>query len=212
MYKDYRLIEYVEAVDSIQPAPGGGSVSGLVGALGTALVRMYGHLTTNKKKFQALDRDKQRAFLDHFEKLSALQNDLIENVDLDAQAYELVMSAYRMKNETEEEKKMRQSAISSATLKAIQPPMTIMVKGTEALRLCKQMVEDGNKGVISDLAIGVIYLASAIESSSFNVMINLSALSESEKAHFEGRMILLLEESERLKKEILEQIKKRMGE
>lgn len=90
--------------------------------------------------------------------------------------------------------------------------MTIMVKGTEALRLCKQMVEDGNKGVISDLAIGVIYLASAIESSSFNVMINLSALSESEKAHFEGRMILLLEESERLKKEILEQIKKRMGE
>lgn len=104
MYKDYRLIEYVEAVDSIQPAPGGGSVSGLVGALGTALVRMYGHLTTNKKKFQALDRDKQRAFLDHFEKLSALQNDLIENVDLDAQAYELVMSAYRMKNETEEEK------------------------------------------------------------------------------------------------------------
>ncbi len=212
MYKDNTLMEYIQAIDSVQPAPGGGSAAGLVGALGTALARMYGHLSINKKKFAALPEDKKNSFIENFEKLTVMEQSLCDAIDRDAQAYECVMSAYRMKHETEEESALRQQAIHQATLEAIQPPMDIMVQSAEALRLCRKLAADGNKSVISDLAIGVIYLAGAAESSSWNVMINLSSLSDTDKTSYEKQMNALLEESTELKKEILCLIKQRMEE
>lgn len=210
MLKDQKIVDYIELIDSTQPTPGGGSVNGLVGACGNALVRMYGHLSIHKKSFLSLDPSKQTQFLNNFEQILELQKKMLFNLDQDALVYEKLMASFQMKKATEEEKKQRQIAIQEATLEAISPPMEIMRDGIQALYLCQDMIETGNKMVLSDLAIGVIYLACAIEASSYNVMINLKTLNQQEAIHLE--MSHLLQEANQLKTNILNKINQRMGE
>ena len=92
MLLDNKGIEILNQIDSSSPTPGGGSVSALVGALGVCLVRMYGHLTVNKKKFLALDASIQQRFTQNFEEILNQKNDLIQAIDQDCNAYETVMS------------------------------------------------------------------------------------------------------------------------
>lgn len=207
MYVEKCGIEILNEIDSSSPTPGGGSVSALVGALGVCLVRMYGHLTVNKKKFLALDEQIQHQFIHNFEEIVKQKNELIHGVDKDCKAYDAVMSAYRLPKVTEEEIAIRKEAIKQATYIAIESPYNIMSVSLDALRLCVDLIEHGNKGAISDLACGVIFLDAAIESAGLNVQINLSALDEEERKIWHEKMTSILNESHELKNKIVNSVK-----
>ena len=207
MLLDNKGIEILNQIDSSSPTPGGGSVSALVGALGVCLVRMYGHLTVNKKKFLALDASIQQRFTQNFEEILNQKNDLIQAIDQDCNAYETVMGAYRLPKTTEEEIQARNKALKQATYIAIESPYNIMTLSLDAIRLCVDLVDHGNINAISDLACGVIFLDAAIQGAALNVQINLAMLDENEKNEWSIKMTSILNESHELKEKIVNQIK-----
>lgn len=200
-------MEILSQIDSVSPTPGGGSVSALVGALGVCLIRMYGHLSVNKKKFLALDASIQKQFLHNFEEIINQKNELITAIDKDCDAYDEVMNAYRLPKTTPEEVQIRNEAIKQATYIAIESPYNIMVLSLEAIRLSVDLVEYGNLNAISDLACGVIFLDAAIQGAGLNVLINLSSLDETEKDCWNKKMTSILDESHELKEKIVSTIK-----
>lgn len=200
-------IEILNQIDSASPTPGGGSVSALVGALGVCLVRMYGHLTINKKKFLALDEIIQTQFKNNFEQIIQQKEALVKAIDKDCDAYDAVMNAYRLPKSTQEEIQTRNEAIKKATYIAIESPYNIMTLSLEAIRLCKDLVEHGNINAISDLACGVIFLDAAIQGAGLNVQINLAMLDEEEKNIWHHKMTSVLKESHELKENIVNRIK-----
>lgn len=207
MLVDNKGIEILNQIDSSSPTPGGGSVSALVGALGVCLVRMYGHLTVNKKKFLALEESIQYRFTRNFEEILNHKNDLIDAIDQDCNAYEAVMGAYRLPKTTDEEIQARNKALKQATYIAIESPYNIMSLSLDAIRLCVDLVDHGNINAISDLACGVIFLEAAIQSAALNVQINLAMLDEEERNEWSSKMNSILDESHELKESIVNQVK-----
>ncbi|HOP56898.1 MAG TPA: cyclodeaminase/cyclohydrolase family protein [Bacillota bacterium] len=175
---DNEVKQFLNAVDSPAPAPGGGSVSALVSALGVCLLRMVGHLTIGKKKFSAFPEDEQKAFLDEFARLEGIRGQLEEEIDKDTIAFNKVMAAYKLPKETEEEQAMRKNAIEMATKEAIETPYQAAVAAASALSGLDLLLKMGNKNAISDLGVAVLLLAAGIEGALFNVRINLPVLSD----------------------------------
>lgn len=170
--------EFIDQVDSVQPAPGGGSVASIVGALGVALSRMYGHLSIGKKAFLQLDDQTQQNFTIAFDKLQVLEKRLLELVDEDAKLYPQILAAYRLPKTTIEEQKLRKQAIYEATILAIEGPYKIAKCAYEALELTEILLPYGNKNVISDAACAIILLEATIETAIINMEINLALLEE----------------------------------
>ena len=166
---------FIKEVESDSPIPGGGSVSSLVGAFGTALARMYQNLSFNRKKYEASDEATKTEFVRVFAELAEVQKELLSYVIKDAEAYNGVIAAYKLPKESEVEKNERSQAIFDATLLAIDSPLSIMRLSVKALSLLKIIAGKGNDNAISDVAVGAILLASAVEGASLNVLINLTA-------------------------------------
>lgn len=200
-------LEILNQIDSSSPTPGGGSVSALVGALGIALVRMYGHLSINKKKFLALDESIQEQFIQNFNEIVKQKEALVHAIDKDCDAYDEVMNAYRLPKTTDEEIQIRNEALQKATYIAIESPYNIMKLSLDAIHLCEDLVDYGNKNAISDLACGIIFLDAAIQGAGLNVQINLASLDEQERKTWESKMTHILNESHESKENIVNKIK-----
>ncbi|MGL5099966.1 MAG: cyclodeaminase/cyclohydrolase family protein [Fusobacteriaceae bacterium] len=97
--------EFLSEVDSPSPAPGGGSVSALASALGVSLIRMVGHLSFGKKKFEGLDEGIKMEFKRRFDELQGIEEELKNLIDKDTESFKLFMAAMKMPKETDEEKK-----------------------------------------------------------------------------------------------------------
>ena len=174
------IIDFIDEVDSSSPAPGGGSVSALAGSLGVSLSRMVGHLTVNKKKFKGLDEAIQSEFMERFNELSSIKDELNILVDRDTEAFNYVMAAFKLPKETDEEKAARKKAIEEATYKAIDVPMVIAELSYRGLELIEYFGEYGNKNAITDLGVSSLLLATALEGAILNVKINLPGISDEE--------------------------------
>jgi len=175
---EMRLYQFLEAVDSDKPAPGGGSVAAYVSALGVALSRMTGHLTINKKKFGELDETSQKEFIKNFDSLKSLQDRLKDIVDEDTVSFTKVMAAYALPKETDKDKEIRNKAIADATLEATKCPMEAALIAYQALSITPSLIEHANKNAISDLASGMFLLQSGMKCSILNVKINLAGLAD----------------------------------
>ena len=170
--------EFIEQVDSAKPAPGGGSVAALVGALGISLSGMYGHLTVGKKVFEQLDDSTKKDFAKALEQLHVLENKLLGLVDEDAKLYPKILASYRLPKITEEEQKLRAQAIYEATILAIEGPYTIAKCAYEALEQIEILLPFGNKNAISDAACAIVLLEATIETAIINMEINLASLED----------------------------------
>lgn len=175
---DLSVEDFLNIVDSKSPAPGGGSVSALVSTLGCTLGRMVAHLTFDKKKYKELPLDEQENFTKSFEELEKYRYLLEELIDKDTEAYNLVMAAYKLPKETEEEKLLRKETIEKNLKLAIDTPMSICQISEKALILLKSILKNGNKNAITDLGVAAILLYSGIEGGVLNVKVNLGGLSD----------------------------------
>jgi glutamate formiminotransferase/formiminotetrahydrofolate cyclodeaminase len=168
------LKAFMDETASDSPAPGGGSVSAYVGALGVALGTMVANLSSHKRGWD----DRWKEFSDWAEKGKAIQNSLLQMVDEDTRAFNRLMDAFSLPKKSEEEKRLRESAIQDATKNAILVPLQVMETAFPGFELISEMVEKGNPNSISDAGVGALALRSCIRGAFLNVKINASGLND----------------------------------
>lgn len=163
---------FLDALAAGTPAPGGGSAAAYAGAAAAALVAMVARLTIGKKKYTAVEAQMQ-AVLSRAEALRAiLQHAVVQ----DAEAFKVVMEAYRLPKDTPEQQAGRSEAIETAMLEAAQAPLAVAGMAVEVLELASQVIEAGNLNAISDGASGAAMARAALNGAGLNVRINVNSL------------------------------------
>jgi len=168
------LRAFMDETASESPAPGGGSVSSYIGALGVSLGTMVANLSSHKKGWD----DRWKEFSDLAAEGKELQNSLLDLVDEDTDAFKRIMEVYRLPKKTEEEIRIRKAAVQEAVKNAILVPFRIMETAYSAFPLIKQMVEKGNPASMTDAAVGALALRSCIKGAYLNVRINATSLDD----------------------------------
>ena len=116
------------------------------------------------------------------DRAEALEEDFLELVDDDEKAFLPLMDAYKMPHNTEIEKAKRLAILTAAKSAACQPPLKIMRKCCEAIDLCGEFAEKGNKNALSDAGVGVLFCKAALQGASLNIYINTKTLADVEYA------------------------------
>ncbi|MFA6827083.1 MAG: cyclodeaminase/cyclohydrolase family protein [Bacilli bacterium] len=204
---DLKVKQFIDEVDSNSPAPGGGSVSALLSVLGISLSKMVGHLSINKKKFLKLDESIQKTFKNNLIVLDNFKKELMPLIDADTESFNLIMKAYSLKKDSEEEIILRNKKIEAATIEAIKVPFRVAYLSLEALKVLDFILEYGNKQTISDLGVSVLALSSGIEGAIYNVMINLGSLkNERIISDYKEKSKEILNKTNIFKKSVLEKV------
>jgi glutamate formiminotransferase/formiminotetrahydrofolate cyclodeaminase len=162
------LTDFADETASESPAPGGGSVSAYVGALGISLGTMVANLSSHKKGWD----DKWEEFSKQAEKGQQYKYELLRLVDEDTKAFNNIITAMGLPKGTEEEKAIRAKAIQEATRYAIEIPFKVMQTACESMEVIKAMVETGNPNSITDAGVGALCARSAVIGAFMNVRIN----------------------------------------
>jgi glutamate formiminotransferase / formiminotetrahydrofolate cyclodeaminase len=170
------LKQFMDETASESPAPGGGSISALMGALGVSLGTMVANLSSHKRGWD----DQWKEFSDWADKGKTLQNNLLRLVDEDTVAFNRILEAYALPKKSDEEKKSREKAVQEATKNAILVPFSVMETACTGFELIKAMVESGNPNSITDAGVGALAIRSCIKGAFLNVKINASGLQDKE--------------------------------
>ena len=175
---DKKLSDYINEVDSSSPAPGGGSVMGIVGSLACALAGMVGHLTINKKVFKELTDKEKNDFNKAIENIKEIKIKLMEIVDKDSESFNIFMEAMKLPKNTEEEKLIRKNAISKASIKATENPFNTLKYCYELMPLFETVLKYGNTNLITDIASAYILIYCASKGSILNININIPLIDD----------------------------------
>jgi glutamate formiminotransferase / formiminotetrahydrofolate cyclodeaminase len=173
---DLSLKLFMNETASESPAPGGGSVSAYIGALGVALGTMVANLSSHKRGWD----DRWKEFSGWAEKGKAIQNKLLQLVDEDTDAFNKILDAFKLPDKTLEESKIKNSSIQEATKNAILVPFRVMETAFSGFGLIRKMVEKGNPNSVTDAAVGALALRSCIKGAYLNVKVNAKVLADRE--------------------------------
>lgn len=165
---------FAEDTASESPAPGGGSISAYMGALGAALGTMVANLSAHKPGWD----ERWKEFSDQAERGQKLMDELLALVDEDTEAFNRIMAVFAMPKGTEEEKAARAEALEAATLYATQVPLRTMKAAFRVFELVKSMAETGNPNSVSDAGVGAIAARGAVLGAGLNVKINAASLKD----------------------------------
>ncbi len=168
------LREFCNETLSDSPAPGGGSVAALMGALGASLGGMVANLSAGKRGWD----DKLEYFSDWAVKAQQLKAELLSLVDEDTSAFNKVMDSFALPKGSAEEKAARAAAIAQATKYAAEVPLKVMETASQSYALLVEMAERGNPASISDVGVGALATRACIEGAALNVRINLAQLKD----------------------------------
>ena len=187
---DKPVTNFLDELASNAPAPGGGSVAALSGALGAALISMVCNLTLGKKGYEEVQGDID-ALLAQSEALRKEMADLLED---DVAAYTGYSKAAKMPRGTDEEKAERSIAMQEALKVATDVPLRIAEAAVKVMDLCMPAAEKGNKWAVSDAGVAVLMAEAALRSAALNVLINLGSLKDAEfAASRRAKLVALLE-------------------
>lgn len=162
------LKDFANETSSESPAPGGGSIAAYCGAMGSSLATMVANLSANKRGWD----DKWEIFSNWAEKGIMYQNKLLALVDEDTNAFNNIMNAFRLPNNTVSEKAFRVNQIQEATRHAIKTPFQVMEIALDSMQVIKEMALIGNPNSITDAAVGALCARTAIRGAYLNVQIN----------------------------------------
>lgn len=185
---------FVDELSTDSPAPGGGSVAALCGAISGALSSMVAALTHGKRKY--------RDVFDEMEEIGVeaqkLKKYFMDAVDRDTDAFNLLMDAFRMPKKKKEDKEKRNSAIQEATREATLVPLSVLKNTMKAAELARRAFEKGNKNSASDAGVAALNARAAAEGAYFNIKINLAGI---EDRKFIGETSA---EAEKIRDEVIE--------
>ena len=187
--------DFVDEVSRESPAPGGGSVAALAGALGGALASMVANLSVGRGEMDV-----------HYDTLCALaeraqtvKDALIRAVDEDTRAFDSVLAGMRMPQDTDEERAARSAAIAAGYRVATSVPLATVQGCVEAITLCHEMMELAPKEMISDVGTGALLGLAGAKAAGYNVRINLPHIEdEAFRAEVKERLDGLLAEAAEL--------------
>jgi len=171
---DRNLRQFANELSMDSPAPGGGSTAALCGALSAALTSMVSNLTVGKKDYENV----QGKVIESAMAAQVLKDEFLRAVDLDTLAFNKVMTTFRMKKKTDEQKRERDAAIQEATKEATLVPLGVLEKSIKALELAKDIAVYGNKNSISDAGVAGLTAQTAAEGAFYNVAINLAVIQD----------------------------------
>lgn len=165
---------FADETASESPAPGGGSISAYMGALGISLGTMVANLSSHKPGWD----ERWEEFSDWAEKGQSIKDELLFLVDEDTSAFNKIMDAFGLPKGNDHEKAARTSAIQEATKYAIEIPFRVMKRSFAAMEILKAMAETGNPNSVSDAGVGALAVRSAVMGAFLNVKINASGLND----------------------------------
>ena len=171
---DMTCSAFAEETASESPAPGGGSISAYMGALGAALGTMVANLSSHKAGWD----ERWEEFSDYAERGQALMAELLHLVDEDTEAFNRIMAVFAMPKATDEEKAARSAALQDATLYATQVPLKTMKAALRVFEIVKAMADIGNPNSVSDAGVGALAARSAVLGAQLNVKINAAGLKD----------------------------------
>ena len=198
MLRELSLTEFSTHLASEQPAPGGGSASAAVAALGAGLLIMTCNLTIGREKFE----DAKEDLMEVREELESIRVMLLASIDLDSEAYDAVMCAFGMSKTTTEEKAERKVAIQSTMMKASEVPMDVARRAGRALDMASIVGVKGNPNALSDTGCGARFLEAGLQGALYNVRINLLSIKD------EAYVAEMSREAERLSQRAYEALAK----
>jgi glutamate formiminotransferase/formiminotetrahydrofolate cyclodeaminase len=166
--------KFTEVLSTDAPAPGGGSVAALCGALSGALTSMVGALTHGKAGYEEAFSEMEEAGV----AAQKLKDEFLADVDRDTDAFNRVMDAMRMKKKSDEEKAARAEAIEKATKEATMVPLGVLRRTEEAAGLARRVAEKGNKNSASDAGVAALAARTAAVGAYLNVVINLPGIED----------------------------------
>ena len=191
---------YLDDAASGKPAPGGGSVSAFVGALGAALVAMVCNLTIGKEKYADVGPRMEELVAKADDARGRLQR-LLQD---DTVAYNGVIAAYRLPKDTEEQRAARAASVQAGLIMAADVPLDICRVAVEVCRLSKVAAEIGNPNAVTDAGIGAILGEAAAQGAALNVKINLGSIKDADYVRRAASEIeTILSETAALRAEVL---------
>ena len=165
---DYTIKDFAEETAGESMAPGGGSISAYVGALGVSLGTMVANLSAHKAGWD----DKWEFYSEWAEKGQAYKNKLLFLVDEDTNAFNKIIDGFRLPKGSSEEKQIRKEAIENATKYATEIPFEVMKTACDSMEVMKIMIEEGLQTSLSDAGVGALCARTAVIGAYFNVRIN----------------------------------------
>src|SRR5436305_7097842 len=200
------LRQFCNETLSDSPAPGGGSVAALMGALGVSLGGMVANLSAGKRGWDV----KLQYFSDWAVKARQLKDELLFLVDEDTAAFNKVMDAFALPKESAEEKAARSAAIQSANKYAAEIPLRVMETAFKSYQILAEMAEQGNPASVSDVSVGLLAVRACVEGAGMNARINLAGLKDEKiKTSFLNKVQVFSDESETRFKEISKIVEKK---
>jgi formiminotetrahydrofolate cyclodeaminase len=198
---------FLDELSSSAPAPGGGSVAALAGALGAALISMVNNLTIGKEKYAGV-QDDISALLKKSESLRKNLTDLLEE---DVAVYTQLSQTMKMPRDTEEQKATRAKAMDRDLKAAADVPLRVAEACVSVMELCRPVAEKGNINAVSDVGVGILMAEAGLRSAALNVLINLSWIKDAQYvSETRKKLDTLLEGKPALRDEIYELVKSKL--
>ena len=171
---DLTVADFTHETASESPAPGGGSISAAVGALGAALATMVANLSAHKRGWD----DRWEEFSSWAEKGKRFHDELLALVDEDTQAFNKVMDVFAMPRDTEAQKAEKKRAMQEATRYAMDVPFKVMQSSYDSMEVIKAMLENGNPSSASDAGVGALCARTAVAGAYLNIKTNAAGLAD----------------------------------
>ncbi|MGD8628443.1 MAG: cyclodeaminase/cyclohydrolase family protein, partial [bacterium] len=202
-----KVNDFADLLSTDAPAPGGGSVAALCGALSGALSAMVGALTHGKKGYEDAFDEAEAVSIEG----QRLKDEFLADVDRDTDAFNKVMAASRLPKKTDEDKAARKAAMEEANKDATLVPFNVLKRTWEAAELARRIVSKGNKNSVSDAGVAALTARTAAEGAYLNVAINLPGIEDEkfradtlkEAADIRKKVIEHTEETVRLSEKII---------
>ena len=200
-----RVDNFVDEVSRESPAPGGGSIAALAGALGAALASMVSNLSIGKRGSEEVEEDLKPVA----DKVQEIKEALVRAVDEDTNAFNAYMDARRLPAKTEREKKIKIQALQNGLKEAVAVPLRTAQLSAEVIDLAAIAVEKGNINSVTDAGVGAHIAYTGVKGGVFNVLINLN---EIEDKQFIDEMISTCHELDTLAKKKVEVVMKQVDD
>ena len=174
MLSELTITEFLSRTASSDPVPGGGSISALGAAISAALSEMVAALSIGRKGYESSEKE----MMEIIQRARGLREKLTKDIDRDSDAYSQVITAFRLPNDTEENKNRRRQAVQEGFKQAALIPLGVAKDASDLLNLAEKVVNRGNKNAVTDAAVAVMMARAAILGALLNVKINLNSIKD----------------------------------
>jgi methenyltetrahydrofolate cyclohydrolase len=178
--KKMTLTEFTAELASDSPAPGGGSVAALCSSIAASLSSMVFKLTIDKKFYNEYDAELQNKMKEYQKIGETIKDEFLDLMDIDTEAFNKVMAAFKMPKETEEEKAQRSLKIQESYIEAMEVPFSVAKKTMAILDYLEIAIKYGNPNAASDAGVGVLLALAGLEGAILNVKINVGSIKDKE--------------------------------